>query len=412
MTCPSSPAPSYQAIHAPMVFQSSTFLAPLSESSPSYPNPVQGQCLCNCPFIAALASIAWVNKNFIMQNGSVNKSGNYTFNFWDYKGQVMPTSTNPAIALNPVNASGNPTGVLTPVTVGPQVIQDNNLKMSDSNGIFYGAGSNNANEVWPALYEKAYAKFCMYENSIPLISTKQPISSGNLTNTSYDPTYADVLNLSKTQWGGNAAIALMYLTGRNCYAYPTASSGFTALGGVSATVSAGPSLYNYIDLGFCQESNIVFGLYKTRYPLVAWTYPSESASPAGLYNAKTNPSGIQYNNPSGIVANHCYPILGAFDSNNGSNGSSYIVLRTTYGVQDPNPNLAGAPPLTLARSPSSIWQWGEAEFPIGLTPQNPGNAATQYMPTRDLSLQTDAIFGLEQSQFQKYFSYIGWAKGY
>ncbi|MGB7787127.1 hypothetical protein [Methanoregula sp.] len=369
---------------------------------------MQGESFCDCPLMAALASIAWVNRMFIVQNTTKNNivnadgstSTSYTFTFWDYGvgntiGQNVPLNG----PLNPVDANNNPKGIKTLVTVNAQVLLDNNSRFSDPNGTFYGAGSNNANEVWPALFERAYAKFCYYENGInPSSGALQCANSndqyGNLVHiiSGPDPAFADVQNLTMNQWGGNAGIGLMYLTGRNCFRISTTSANFSVpLNSSIPTNVNSPSLYNFIKAAFCSESrlNVTYGRYKTRYPLVAWTYPS----------------GDQYS-PSTIPAPHCYPILGVFDSTDGSgNNKSYIVLRTTYGLQDPSANLGNVSPVG-----NGSWNYWDARFPIGSTGKYP--SAGRIPQLLDLSLPGDAIFGLDQAVFSTYFPFIGWAEGY
>ena len=74
-----------------------------------------------------------------------------------------------------------------------------------------GAGSSNVNEIWPALYEKAYAKFMMYKAQIPsheklnAAGNPSPLQIGDLANPAMDPNFGEVQNLTQVQWGGNAA---------------------------------------------------------------------------------------------------------------------------------------------------------------------------------------------------------------
>ena len=382
---------------------------------------MQGESFSNCPLMAALDSIAWVNRMFIVNNiFGPDSNGNYTFTFWDY-GQNTTTSSNNTMgmdialngAINPVNQNNNSAGVKTYVTVSPQVLLDSNSNFSDPYGTFYGAGSSNTNEVWPALFERAYAKFCYYENCLTptagaLSCTNGVDANGNPTHiiSGPDPNYTDVLNLANNPaysgqnlWGGNAGVGLMYLTGCNCFQLSTTSASFTVPQNSHVSAGAnGTSLYNFIKIGFCSETTVVYGKNKTRYPLVAWTYPNGCQL-----------GGVQYNTNAslGIVPSHCYAILGVFDPTNGcANSHHYIVLRTTFGLSDPTAQVNVSP------SGNGLWKYWDARFPIGSTGKFPPNTSGKLPQTLDLSLSGDAIFGLDQAVFSNYFQSIGWAEGY
>jgi len=386
---------------------------------------MQGESFSNCPLMAALASTWWVNRMFIVNNSWLpDAHGNYTFTFWDYGvGNPMTASTTMgglvilSGVINPVNGAGSPTGVRTIVPVSPQVLLDAAGNFSDPSpgGTFYGAGSSNANEVWPALFERAYAKFCYYEYGIALPSTGAFLTcaagvdpNGNPVQilTGADPTYSDVLNLGndpanpmKNQWGGNAGIGLAYLTGMNCFQLSTTLANFAPPAHSNIPAGAGSSsLYTFIKNGFCSETTLVYGKYKTKYPLVAWTYANGSQLGGVSYN--TNAS-------LGIVACHCYAILGVFDATATTNKKSYIVLRTTFGQSDPTKQVNVSP------VNNGLWKYWDARFPIGLTGgQYPPNTATKLPQTLDLSILGDAVFGLDQAVFSNYFQSIGWAEGY
>jgi hypothetical protein len=408
---------------------SASFTPQISTANPSSPNPVQGQYFPNCSFISALASITWVNRNFIFNNSKSLKpdaNGNYNFTFWDYGVGNNVTLPNPTI------------GTPVTVTVNPNVLLDgsNQYSFSNANG-FYGAGSSNANEIWPALYEWAYAKFCYYETGTKLPSTNQVMTNANLANAAYYPTFSDVQNLTAVQWGGNGGIALMYLTGLYCFYLTTSTQNFLACGGVSGPIANGAnmtlpptqqsalnvvssstvaaasaavakgtagakfltslsSLYYYIKAGFCCENTAAInGLNKTMYPLVATSYASAAASP--------NPGAVNFSNNT-IIPGHNYSILGVFDA---PNGFHYIVLRTTFGsnANYQIPNFSG-----VAQSPNNTWPYYDAQLQMGLTPAyQPANPKAILLPTPNAA---NAIFGLEQGAFINYFQSVYWAKGF
>jgi hypothetical protein len=382
---------------------------------------MQGECLCDCPFIAALASIAWVNRNFIINNIASPNPGTYTVNFWDYPAASYPPPVplpgpNLGIQLNPVATLGNPQ--LTPVVVNGTIPLDSTSSPIDTSitpNMYYGAGSSNNNEIWPSVYEKAYAKFCLYKNQIPIAANGNlPLTVANLADPTKDPTFSEVQSLTQVLWGGNAGIGMMYLTGLNCWAYNLYSTSFTPIGGLSGT-AATTSIYTYIKTGFCSQNVTIYGVNKTRYPLVAWTYPSENASPAGLYNAITNPNGIQYD-PAGIIAGHCYPVLGVFSTVNGN----YIALRTTFGVQNPNPNIPALNPPNLAVPPNpASWSCYDALFRIGAVASVYPSQLVPHPNNISINL-SNGIFGIEGNSFgatglttfQNYFAAIGWAQGF
>jgi hypothetical protein len=424
MACPSNPSPVYGnyqpgTLFSPAFSKNVTPANPTT-ASPSYPTPTQGECLQDCPCIAALASIAWVNRNFILNNISGPSSGNgsYTVYFWDYPQASYPPvvalpGPNSGIQLNSVAVVGNP--VQTRVVVNQNIALDSsNSPVDTSSRMYYGAGSSNSNEIWPSLYEKAYAKFCLYKCGTPIqANSNLPLNTTTLADPTKDPSFGEVQSLTKTQWGGNAGIALIYLTGLPCFVYNINSSSFTPIpnSGVSASAT---NPYNYIKTGFCKETSTVYGVNKTKYSLVAWTYPSESQSPAGLYNATTG-TGIKYD-PSSIMADHCYPILGVFEATINGVIVQYIVLRTTFGGPDPSPNIPVQNYINLAQTPNPTnSSYYDALFKIGTV-----SAAKSYPPVGqrpnqisiDLSL-SDGIFGIEGTiAFKNYFAWIGWARGY
>ena len=176
-----------------------------------YTQPLQGQ-LCNCPFMAGLASLTWVNKTYIQKMVTGPDAKNYyTITFWDYPGTSNMVSLLAGASSNPVDANGNPVApVAVPVTVNAITrLQDENFKTGDGNG-YYGAGCTVAGELWPVIFEKAYAKFCLYKKNALAMSALQ---DGNI-----DPDA--ISSLSKDDWGGNAVAAMMYMTGLPIYLLP------------------------------------------------------------------------------------------------------------------------------------------------------------------------------------------------
>ena len=403
-------SPSYQAFKLPLVFFDASTLLEINKNR-SWPTPLQGESFADCPLMAALASIAWVNRKFIVNSISRPDGVNYTFTFWSYKSALASSTTDANSAtggtvslggqLNATDTKTTVAGTKTYITVAPEVLLDGNSRLADPNGTFYGAGSSITNEIWPAVFERAYAKFCFFENNLKpaagaLQCTVSNDALGNTINTvsGPDPTYDDLKSLTMTQWGGNAGIALMYLTGVNCFQCSTTSLAVPT--GSSIITVDTSAMYKFIKSAFCVDSGSKRRpncLNKTRYPLVAVTYP-EGCQLGGV---KFSPDASQ-----GIVNSHCYAILGTFASPNGHN---YIVLRTTFGLKDPSA-LTG-----IAPSGYSTWQYNDARFQIGGSDWFPPDNTNSITLKLDLSLG-DAVFGLEESVFCNYFQTLAWAEGY
>ena len=416
-------APAYGNYPPGVLFSAAfnTSVTPITpaKANPSYPTPAQGESLCNCPLMAGLAAIAWVNRQFILNSITpADNVGNYSVTFWDYPNAGSP----PQVPVPGLNAGcqlnglwGNPVPVT--VTVSGTIPLVNASPVDPATGMTYGAGSCNASEIWPALYEKAYAKFMMYRAGIPSLEkldaagNPSSLTVADLADPTMDPSFSEVQNLTPVQWGGNAGVGLMYLTGMPVYAYDLTSTAFTPTGHVPTNT---PGIFMYIKNGFCSQTNAPpYGVYKTRYPLVAWTYPDGS-----------QPVGVTYG-PGGIIADHCYSILGFKMVTNADNSvSNYIILRTTYGTGAiantvPNPNPLGLQPLVnapamtcydalfLIKAPKP---YTASYYPTGINPR-PNNIAINL---------ANGIFGIEASipctnnltTFQNYFSMLGWAEGY
>jgi Calpain family cysteine protease len=164
----------------------------------------------------------------------------------------------------------------------PILVTDKLLVNNASNSLIY-AYSRNAGELWPGIYEKAFAYWSGPEkNDMP-----------NITSLS----------------GGDPALALAQLTGRKPQYFQVQPRTPDALWGLVRSNSAS---------------------YRTINPMTAWTYAS----------------GAQYTWGSGIAANHAYTILGWAWQNNKmyivlrnpwgffepSNGNTYNGVLTFFDV--------------------------------------------------------------------------------
>lgn len=195
-------------------------------------DPVQGRA-ANCALIAALSSLAWVQLGLI------------------------PSATDPTTI--PFYSEPNPQNPQ------PQNITvDWNLCYEGSTLVY--AHSSSPNEIWPAIYEKAYGSWRL----------------GSI--------FISCSNYEDVDWGGNPCTALTHLTNK-----------------------AGTTKYNAGKTATTIKNDIRLKCYangKTKYPMVAWTYtsppdvyddidPAHSYSLLGLSPTSTG-SDIVLRNPFGV----------------------------------------------------------------------------------------------------------------
>lgn len=215
-------------------------------------DPVQG-ALGDCYFIAALSSVAWARTYEIAQRSRATGLAQTQFvdmvTFYDDNSNPIMTEVSELLPLNP------------PV-----------------NNFIY-ARSSESGEIWPAIYEKAYAKW----------RTKD---AGD------KPNYAPIA-------GGDPVRAAAELTGKKRFYQWTPN--------LSADEIWQKVRQNSISC-------------KTFNPMVAWTYPSSDASP----------DKVNYNNAN-LVANHAYSILGWEYANN----KKYVVLRNPWGSYEGSLGVMG-----------------------------------------------------------------------
>ncbi len=216
-----------------------------------YFDPVQG-AVANCYFIAALSAVAWATpkqiRNITRATGSDQEAFTNIINFY------LPDSN----------------GAL-----------DKEMEVTDtvpvaSWGGFIYARSSEDGEIWPAVYEKAFAK----------------LKTGTLT---------DHPDISATAWG-DCVWATAQLNGKSRNYYDTDSH-------------SADDLWNYV------RANSLS--YKTFNPMTAWTFAT------GTYEER----GINYTDAN-VVASHCYTILGWGYNRCGK----YIILRNPWGVTDVTAN--------------------------------------------------------------------------
>ncbi|MCX6694579.1 MAG: C2 family cysteine protease [Methanomicrobiales archaeon] len=205
-----------------------------------FTDPLQGSQTPNCAFIGALIAVSWVDPLKLPEQ-TRNGAGGLEYGVTFYKaGAPQITWVTAKLCLTP-------------------------------GGLLQHASSITTGEIWPAIWEKAYAKF--------------------LLNTA-----ADTFNFDQVPWGGNSANALINLTNNPFQIKET------------TTFADGTTTANFI------QAKCAGG--KSINPMVAWTYA-------------VAPPGVLY--PAGILINHAYALLGVLTVG----AAKYIVLRNPRGGPDP-----------------------------------------------------------------------------
>jgi hypothetical protein len=213
-----------------------------------FSDPVQG-AVGDCYLIAALSSVAWARTYDIAHRTRATGLSQQQFvdqvTFFEGAKKILVEVTETV----PVNSAGN----------------------------FLYARSSEAGEIWPAVYEKAYAKWRLG-------------APGD---------HPNILGIA----GGDPILAAAQLTGlsRNYYATKSTSA---------------DTLWTKV-----RENAIS---RKTFNPMVAWTYSSGEKSPDKVNYGSAN-----------LVANHAYSVLG-WDYRN---GAKYIVLRNPWGQTEASKDL-------------------------------------------------------------------------
>jgi hypothetical protein len=298
-------------------------------------DPIQGN-VSDCFFLAALGSCAW-NTTSLAPTIPI-KPGNFAASF------DIPFWFN---------------GALQKTTVS-------NKLFLGANGMPVYAQPTLQNEIWVAIYEKAFAKF----KGCPLDPEGNP-------------------DISQLPWGSGLD-ALVNLTNKK-YSF-TAPLPQTAF----ATINAPPSPFNgqtcqdYYDIikTVCTPNAASPSSGKTNKPMVAWTYDSE---PLEWKN-----KGFLYRYPTTnldrmLAAKHTYSILGYYTSG----GNKYIVLRDPlgkWGTKSPQED-----PVIKSYLPPAPSNWDPVQD-------------HQKFPNRDISPCLYGLFGLRVDAFKGCFSGFGWVQ--
>lgn len=304
-------------------------------------DPVQGYA-CDCYFIAALSSVAWTCRSFVIKQDETTNPGYYTILFFD-------DSASPSVS----------------VTIGVS----KKLPVNGSDVRVY-ATSSTANETWPSVYEKAYAKF--WKN---LGSNQSSYLFDTLTQAELDSLCL----------GGNPLASLLHIT--QPWGYTQKKVKYTAVDYADAT-----AVWTAIN-GLTNGT-------KTKFPMVAFTYDDAAAAASALGMAQE--SWLQkwedYQNTK-IVKAHSYSILGTYQGG----GKQYIVLRNPFGP------AGGDPAISSNLLYTGSWSYTIKYYkPLGAVNFALGPARGERSPL-NLSLP-DGIFALEAEAFRAYFKTFGWVE--
>lgn len=217
-----------------------------------YFDPIQG-AVANCYLIAALASVAWARPYMITHMTRAT-------------GTAQPHFTN-MIRFYDID-NGNAVR---------QIEVTDNIPLNNSNNLPIYCRSSEAGEIWPAVYEKAFAKW------------KTGISG-------------DRPDITATAWG-DCVRAAAELTGLSRHYYATPSFSANQLWDKVRENSLGGRTFN---------------------PMVAATYSSGEAAEKKVVYGDAN-----------LVASHCYSVLGwAY-----RDGHRYIILRNPWGFKEASSDI-------------------------------------------------------------------------
>jgi hypothetical protein len=211
-------------------------------------DPIQG-AVANCYYIAALSAVAWAKPYQIAH--LTRATGLSQQNFTNLIRFYQPDSNG---------------------TVDKEIEVTDSVPLNSSSGNFIYARSSETGEIWPAVYEKAYAKY--------------------KTNTS-----SDRPDITATAWG-DCVRATAELTGGKRFYYSTNSMSADELWSLVRANSRSRRTFN---------------------PMTCWTYSTDSAADQDLNYSDAN-----------IVASHCYTVMG-WDYRN---EKKYIILRNPWGVTE------------------------------------------------------------------------------
>ena len=298
-------------------------------SNGCFDDPVQG-ALSDCFFVAALSSIAFASSTKTRFFPDIGGSS-FDIAFWD-------------------NFSTDANGVTKPQTSRTVTVTNDHFPLQSNGNLVFGR-SNTPAEIWPAIYEKAFAEW-------------------KCGGTTTEPDYSTLCQ-------GNPITSLANITG---YKFSTASVFDTQ------TFATSPAaIYDKIAVACNTNPPNYPNDRATKWPVVAYTYDS---------------SALGYSNAT-IVRNHSYSVLGIQKS--GTN--RFIILRNPWGQVPPpvyvDPKTLNANRCILDASGAPVICYGDPNLGTDVL------STTSWMGT-DLTKPDDGVFGLNVTAFQKYFQGFGW----
>jgi hypothetical protein len=371
-------------------------------SSFSSPNPPpslhdanQG-CSLNCWFVAALASVAWTWPDLIAKT--------LVCSIKLYKGAAG------TVAPTYMPADGTD---YTPVLSRTATLSlDLPFGEGGTGDWIYCRPNTNPAALWSSLYEKVYGNFCQ------------------LYNYPYDK--PDPVNFPT----GNPLIPLVHITGKKYYSellvnnlvnkglVPADQAENTRTVFDTTYFASADALFSLI-YSKCYHPPVVYpnGIIPpaeprmTSYPMVAWTYPSETIANAKNRDNPLNTveKSVKYASDC-LVAQHSYSVLGVhYDSNT---QTKYIVLRNPWGwavigdmggdpaFRDPNTDPADDAYYTAMAASVAKGYWTATPMPKNT---NTCLGATPKELSIDLGMK-DGIFALSVDKFRSHFAGFGWVR--
>jgi len=320
-------------------------------------DPIQGN-VADCYFMASLGSCAWNTTLTVPQipiRPADNTAASFTIPFWSYN-KALPLTT-------------------ATVFVPAAKTVSNALPLG-SNGLPLYAQLTPSNEIWAAIYEKAFAVFagCTIIDGNPVIS--ELATKGKPSDA-----LSVLVNLTKKKFSFTAGP----LPQTACTTNPPS---YTFNGQTYA------DYFEIIKTGCNPNAAASLQLSgKTKYPMVAWTYDSDSYLPQD-WKAK----GMKYRTETTnldrmLVAKHTYSVLGYYYP---TGGSKYIVLRDPLGKW--GTTLPQEDPVIKSCLP-----------PAGSPKWDPVLDQSKF-PRRDIQPCPNGVFGLSVDAFTGCFSGFGWVQ--